>query len=540
MRLLHTSELKLYELFGANIPPYAILSHTWSDFEISFQELQSGEGRSKAGYHKIRRCCQLAASDGFQYAWVDTCCIDKTSSAELSEAINSMYHWYRNSEVCYVYLADVSSKSNGDAIESVMRNSRWFSRGWTLQELIAPPSVIFFDREWVELGTKKDLETLLSTITKIHVEVLRDATKLEEFSVAQKMSWASRRETKRVEDIAYCLLGIFGVHMPMLYGEGDHAFIRLQEEIMRNSADDSIFAWTSDSYSSDKPTPGLLALTPAYFTKSGDIVQSKGLAVTPFSLTNKGVHLCLPMMALSTRYLAILNCHKFGNETKNLGIYVERLSENDDVFKKVWCENLGMLDKLSVPQLEQENIFVKQKRVMPGFPIYSSYNVSVKTLLQNRIVLRDSVPFGWVLEDGVMKPPDSIYGTEFSVLRFWETDRIHGERHEFLVILRFDWNRASPMEEWVSVKVIDQMPDLSYNYRLWSYHSEERKLSLVCQCLNDYRYTNLDSVRQFSDSRVDWQHPSRKWWISVRIKRGMVQGERRRVVHIDWRPPKED
>src|ERR1700738_366061 len=106
MRLLHTQTLKLHEFFGADIPPYAILSHTWDEGEVSFQEWQSGDGNLKAGYDKVRRCCQMAASDGFPYVWVDTCCIDKTSSSELSEAINSMYSWYRLSEVCYVYLAD--------------------------------------------------------------------------------------------------------------------------------------------------------------------------------------------------------------------------------------------------------------------------------------------------------------------------------------------------------------------------------------------------------------------------------------------------
>ena len=145
MRLLHTKTLELHEFFGDEIPPYAILSHTWGEDEVSFQELRSSSGNNKAGYDKIRGCCEMAVSDGFQYAWVDTCCIDKTSSAELSEAINSMYNWYRHSDVCYVYLPDVAANLGTKATEDAIRKSRWFTRGWTLQELIAPSGVIFFD-----------------------------------------------------------------------------------------------------------------------------------------------------------------------------------------------------------------------------------------------------------------------------------------------------------------------------------------------------------------------------------------------------------
>lgn len=167
MRLLHTKKLKLHEFFGTKIPPYVILSHTWGKGEISFQELQSGHGKFKAGYDKIRRCCQMAALDGYQWAWVDTCCIDKTSSSELSEAINSMYTWYRVSEVCYVYLEDVPTNLGTRETEVAIRKSRWFTRGWTLQELIAPPSVLFFDSKWAELGTKECLEKVISETTTI-------------------------------------------------------------------------------------------------------------------------------------------------------------------------------------------------------------------------------------------------------------------------------------------------------------------------------------------------------------------------------------
>ncbi|PMD30347.1 HET-domain-containing protein [Hyaloscypha variabilis F] len=377
MRLLHTKTLKLHEFFGTSIPPYTILSHTWDEGEVSFQELQSGSGESKAGYDKIRGCCEIAASDGFEYAWVDTCCIDKTSSAELSEAINSMYSWYRTSDVCYVYLADVLPNLDAKARDEAIRKSRWFTRGWTLQELIAPSSVIFYDSRWHELGTKESLEILISDITKIDGAVLRDADKIESFSVAQRMSWASTRVTTRVEDIAYCLLGIFGVHMPMLYGEGDHAFVRLQEEIMRTTADHSIFAWTREG-----SLHGLLAHTPAWFRRSGDIVCSQSHVLTDdsFSVTNKGIHLYLPTRPTATPdlCLAVLSCHKIDKNMTNLGIYLQRQSEYCDIFKRSPSDSLGEVESATILELNKENIFVKQDPLPIKVPSYDRFIVSMK------------------------------------------------------------------------------------------------------------------------------------------------------------------
>lgn len=199
MRLLESSSRQLKEFFGQSIPPYAILSHTWEADEVSFQDLQNGTGELKAGYEKIRRCCETALNDGFEYAWVDTCCIDKTSSSELSEAINSMFRWYKDAEVCYVYLADVPSIPIMDGVESSqgredIRNmnglfwrTRWLTRGWTLQELIAPLSVIFFSKDWSELGTKSSLQMALSAVTGIPKNILL-GDRLESCSVAQRIS----------------------------------------------------------------------------------------------------------------------------------------------------------------------------------------------------------------------------------------------------------------------------------------------------------------------------------------------------------------
>lgn len=233
MHLVHTKTHQLHEFFGKNIPDYAILSHRWEDEEISFQDLKDGRGRRMTGFAKIQDCCDRADKDGFEFVWIDTCCIDKTSSAELSEAINSMYKWYQKAQICYAYLSDVEAGRHDEQFSK----SKWFTRGWTLQELLAPSHVVFYDSTWNEIGTKSYLKDEITLITGI--SSLFD---IDKACVAEKMSWASRRETTRVEDIAYCLMGLFGVHMTPLYGEGHNSFIRLQLEILSRSDDESIFA----------------------------------------------------------------------------------------------------------------------------------------------------------------------------------------------------------------------------------------------------------------------------------------------------------
>src|SRR5205814_1400499 len=221
MRLLRSSTLEFEDLEGGNIPAYAILSHTWGSHEVSYQEMLAGSGSLKAGYGKIKRCGELAAEDGWEYFWADTCCIDKSSSAELSEAINSMYTWYRNASVCYAYLSDVSAASSADPLYptvSSFRRSRWFTRGWTLQELIAPPDVVFLSKEWKEIGSKETLKERIKEITGIQIKALEGAD-MGLFSVSERMSWAAKRQTTGIEDTAYSLMGLFGVNMPLLYGE---------------------------------------------------------------------------------------------------------------------------------------------------------------------------------------------------------------------------------------------------------------------------------------------------------------------------------
>ncbi|KAI0112533.1 HET-domain-containing protein [Nemania sp. FL0031] len=259
MRLLNTRTLELRDFLEGAHGPYAILSHTWGDEEITFQDLlnyhdaASSEPTdrqrsithsivSRDGFVKIKNCCGVALRDDLEWVWVDTCCIDKTSSAELSEAINSMFRWYERSTVCYAFLSDVSSPNDA----SSFRQSRWFTRGWTLQELLAPSQLRFYDLNWNSIGEMTEnsrICELISSIASIPPAFLTKETPISQACVAKRMSWAARRTTTRPEDIAYCLLGIFDINMPLLYGEGAKAFIRLQKEIIRNTNDDSTLAW---------------------------------------------------------------------------------------------------------------------------------------------------------------------------------------------------------------------------------------------------------------------------------------------------------
>lgn len=274
MRLLNTCTGQFVWIADPSAVRYAILSHTWRSEEEGgeqsyddFRELQAStrhtstrllhriRGTSSrrspqssvlshsALSDKVKGFCKIAHEAGYELVWIDSCCIDSSSSAELSEAINSMYQWYRLAEVCYVYLADVPDGDKPAARDSAFRTSRWRTRGWTLQELIAPKRVVFLTRTWRFLGTKMGFASTLEEITGIDFAILTGIAELESVSVARRMSWAAGRKTKRIEDEAYCLMGLFGVHMATIYGEGRNAFLRLQEEIIKTIPDQSIFAW---------------------------------------------------------------------------------------------------------------------------------------------------------------------------------------------------------------------------------------------------------------------------------------------------------
>lgn len=313
MRLINTRTLDLCEFIDDEIPErYAILSHRWENEEVTFQDWQIlSVAKAKKGFAKIDMACKQAQKHGLDYLWVDTNCIDKTSSIELSEAVNSMFSWYQRSTVCYAYLSDVESirfdMTNESHVQQ-FRASEWFTRGWTLQELLAPVTLIFYSRGWSEIASRSTMADIICETTRIDTVYLDGNGRFKNASTAQKMSWVSRRETKRIEDMAYCMLGIFDVNLPLLYGEGRKSFIRLQEEIIRTSNDQSIFCWTwTDSVPAEWVS--LLAPCPQVFQYSEGFinVDSKIFNRTNFKVTNSGLSINLPVVRAWSYYLGILN-----------------------------------------------------------------------------------------------------------------------------------------------------------------------------------------------------------------------------------------
>ncbi|RMY13029.1 hypothetical protein D0868_02241 [Hortaea werneckii] len=368
-------------------PPYAILSHTWEDDEVLFKDMDDLErAKAKSGWQKIEYVCRQALNDGLERAWVDTCCIDKSSSAELSEAINSMFKWYECSEVCYVYLCDltmtatlrddhpmvmgwlevaenlfqhlwedhemyfravtsvtISAGRIHDGIhgrpcnESVISlidtlgafsRAKWWSRGWTLQELLAPRNIVFMDQHWQQIARLPELVVTVSTISKVDVGVLLKTAPLQSRCIAERLSWASKRSTTREEDTAYALLGIFDANMPLLYGEGSRAFKRLQEIISLRSNDLSIYAWLNPLLVDDHLT---FAASPSYFASFNAVRKRSSGPSTGVTTSSVGVTLTSPVIWSNSAFWIDLGCYdKF---TPNLQMVLmveprERISKN--------------------------------------------------------------------------------------------------------------------------------------------------------------------------------------------------------------------
>jgi hypothetical protein len=256
MRLLRLDSKKLKWVLedfpGPIVPLYAIFSHTWGPDgdEVKFEDIQNEQleygDTSKPGYDKLRFCQERVEKDGLRYFWIDTCCIKKSDSSELQRSLASMFYWYQRAARCYVYLSDVSIHDSTEDSEFKWKNafskSRWFKRGWTLQELIAPASVFFFSKERELLGDKKELASTISIVTRIPEPALTGLD-LSRFSKEERLSWTNGRRTTVPEDTAYCLVGIFDVELHMLYAEGDYnkrkdvALHKLGKAIAEKNAD---------------------------------------------------------------------------------------------------------------------------------------------------------------------------------------------------------------------------------------------------------------------------------------------------------------
>lgn len=393
MRLLNTETLKLEEYF-VNIPEYAILSHRWEQEEVTYQDLQRECGTGLKGWQKLEACCRVAAARGFSYAWIDTCCIDKSSSSELSEAINSMYLWYQQSSECYVYMSDTHTDQLSTAEGTHdFASSLWFTRGWTLQELIAPKSVFFFNHQWSLLGSKSKHSLLLAFVTNIDVRLLRGEADLSHYSIAQRMSWAANRHTTRLEDEAYCLLGIFGVNMPMLYGDGKNAFRRLQEEIIKQSDDQTLFAWHDD-----RPEKPILAPSPACFSGLHDLrcIYATNDSRHGHSLSNAGLDISLMLIPWDMNlYLAPLSCGRIlSNGSPNakcirgysrLGIFLRKTKyENHLVRVSFRGQDFVMLNSDEVARtrdrlrLRDRRVFLRQTTNIECSSIFYGFEFSFK------------------------------------------------------------------------------------------------------------------------------------------------------------------
>ena len=383
MRLLHVRSKELRDFTGDDVPPYAILSHTWTTEEVTFADFQDSAARQKlAGWLKIEGICKLAAECGYNYVWVDTCCIDKRSSAELSEAVNSMFRWYARAKICFVYLADVAETDCSTAgAAKTFRKSRWFTRGWTLQELIAPTELVFLSCDWQRIGNRGELINFIKHATRVTADDLRYPGRA---SIARRMSWMAGRRTTRPEDIAYCLLGLVDVSMPLLYGEGgERAFLRLQLEVIKQSDDESIFAWSnavSESIS-------VLASHPEDFESCHDIFPRLVHHTSPYQMTNRGLQITLVLEKTQVQGLsrAKLNCSRWVNGTlKDMVLVLQQV--HDSVFYRESCNSYE----------------ITIRRFSQPFPMKAHGQTTV-WILQTALATLPAMSSGLTKEDGARK-----------------------------------------------------------------------------------------------------------------------------------------
>ncbi|KAK1750038.1 heterokaryon incompatibility protein-domain-containing protein [Echria macrotheca] len=467
MWLINTTTLKLEHFIGPEAAPrYAILSHTWGDGEVSFQDFQDlDKAKLKAGFPKIQKTCKLARGrrdklgrrEPLGYAWVDTCCIDKSSSAELSESINSMFNWYRRSKVCYVYLNDWLPDTENDwgTLARLGPPPRWFTRGWTLQELIAPIEVEFYDMSWTFRGTKSDLFVAgeLSRITGIDGSILQNGSEanLRRTCIGQRMSWAALRQTTRREDIAYCLLGIFQVNMPLLYGEGDRAFVRLQEEIIKTSTDFSLFAWKKEDH---LRAQGVLSCHPREFGHLGKcewttnlfseqedeeaVMTNKGLRIETSSLFSFGAD---PSVADYQDLYLLLGCQVDGTplgirlNTRYGGVYA-RADQSTVFFPDPTISNMK--------RLSRRTIFIcREADMYPKFPCIALFLQSRSP--EYRLHVTEMWPPGLFypsIASGPLYVRNSSMFVGYLKIAFGRYES--GAQNHFMIVLRNVPSRANP------------------------------------------------------------------------------------------------
>ncbi|KAI1335414.1 heterokaryon incompatibility protein-domain-containing protein [Xylariaceae sp. FL0016] len=451
VRLINSNTRRLEEFPEGKVPPYAILSHRWGpdDEEISFQEALSGEiVKVGPGRDKFDGCRSQAARDGFEYVWIDTCCIDKSSSTELSEAINSIFRWYKDAGCCYAYLSDVPSGDDAFEPHSRLGQSCWFQRGWTLQELLAPNTVQFYSSKWGLLGSKRDLWRALVQITKIPRSYLLGFTELHEASIAQRMSWAAGRTTKRTEDMAYCLLGIFNVYMPLIYGQGDRAFIRLQEEIIKETRDDSILAWDfpegqNCSTPVQQVSGGVLSSSPLYFAGKDNTILVRPAGEFDGSLQGVGDSVLLKRHIHTNEVgqdFVVLQCRPEERPGHCVGIPIKaKVGSDRDYMRLRGAQSIVL--QLAKAQTQRE-IRIRISRTEDDDDSGFHHSFYIENFLENELKLTDVFPAQtWIRDKDIIMPDHNTTSRRFQ--RIWTRfSHQNGDGKDFIVILERIWWQA--------------------------------------------------------------------------------------------------
>ncbi|KAH6845648.1 hypothetical protein B0I37DRAFT_356096 [Chaetomium sp. MPI-CAGE-AT-0009] len=456
MRLIDVKTCKLVKFLGYETPPYAILSHTWGvdEEELDFDDVKEGRiDKPGAGSVKFRGCCRQAAKEGLEYVWIDTCCIDKKNSTELIEAINSMFRWYQRASRCYAYLSDVPAGDEPQKRTSKFRTSRWFRRGWTLQELLAPKHLQFYNSEWGYLGTKGKLWKPIGEITSIPAGILLGKAKLHDASVAQRMSWAARRETKKKEDLAYCLLGIFDVTMPLIYGDGgDKAFSLLQEQIIKTTRDDSILAWglgTKESHTDDP-----------------DQATAGGFWQPPYQISRiQGIFLRMYLPTFTTSaggLLGLLNCGPQRDRQQAVCIPLVKTASggSDEYFRPRGCH--AVLQPIPGSGVSARSIRTRKDRQSEKSSDASRqhwlFDYGAFAELEVNLTLVDVNPQScWDRVDDIISTPAPSDGTTQRTLARIRHDE--GEFPDFVMLLEFE-QQVPPAEPRCHVMMLDLTSEL--------------------------------------------------------------------------------
>ena len=525
MRFLNTRTLRFEQVPDSELHleknQYAILSHRWGadEDEVSFEDVQlSADFSNKKGCNKIKEFCTVASSANCRYGWVDTCCINKGNSSELSEAINSMYRWYQGSKICIAYLEDVPQKQ--------LTDSAWFDRGWTLQELISPKAVTFFDYGWNTIGTKTELIADLSRKTRIPKRILNHTSELSTCSVAQRMSWAANRVTTREEDRAYSLMGLFNVNMPMIYGEREKAFLRLQQHIIQKSKDESIFAWATEFPGNTKTFFGVFAPSPLAYASCSNIVQTHGSH--GFSESNGQLSMRLRILPYSLEtYCAVLNCTHRASPNSKVFILIGRASTKDEYVRVADVKHVSrqLIESERWIRLQERQIRVLEDPIKPPVNIFYGF------WFRNVPSSRDGESRATILSNSPVSETDRIcqhecYQGITGIVKIELSNSLLGFKRPKTCWIAFSFDKEFNPVLWLARLSgdfgIEKLQDLLRYAVEYGHHSWEHQY--VIKVFNNIKET-YRAERQYYSDFCQWREASVET-----VKR--EEGPRGRVINV--------